>query len=201
MATNRLLQRLIILAASATLAACSTMQATQTGHLTDRSQLNFNADGSTGQYRATIPINPHQIVSTTVDWVTQGSSDLTESEKTQLLASLSQALSTQLAALPPVAHGRPVMLRAAITRVEVVSPGLNTLATVLLIGPLDRGGAAVELELLDAQTRLPLASMATATFTPLSEFKARFSRLAPAELALNNAASEFAKLVRGSPAP
>ena len=38
--------------------------------------------------------------------------------------------------------------------------------------------------LQDAQTR-PLASMAHAYFAPLSEFKARFSRLALAELALN----------------
>jgi hypothetical protein len=51
--------------------------------------------------------------------------------------------------------------------------------------------------LQDAKTRQPLASMAYAYFAPLSEFKARFSRLAPAELALNAAAVELAKLLRG----
>jgi hypothetical protein len=67
---------------------------------------------------------------------------------------------------------------------------------VLLTVPLDRGGAAVEIEVLDAETRQPLASMAHAHFAPLSEFKARFSALAPAELALNAAAVELAKLLR-----
>lgn len=171
------------------------MQATDSGYLTQRSNLTFNEDGSTGRYRAATAIDPRQIVTTTVEWVVKGSNDIVAQEKDQLLNTLRQELSSQLSALPVVSNGRPVILRAAITRVEVVSPSLNTLATVLLIGPLDRGGAAVELELLDAETRMPLVSMATAYYAPLEELKARFSRLAPAELALKNAVGEFVKLV------
>jgi hypothetical protein len=77
-----------------------------------------------------------------------------------------------------------------------VSPALNVVTAVLLTVPLDRGGAAVEIEVLDAETRQPLASMAHAHFAPMSEFKARFSAMAPAELALNAAAVELAKLLR-----
>jgi hypothetical protein len=39
--------------------------------------------------------------------------------------------------------------------------------------------------------------MAHAYFVPITEFKARFSALAPAELALNAAAVELSKLLRG----
>ena len=42
----------------------------------------------------------------------------------------------------------------------------------------------------------PLASMAHAYFAPIAEFRARFSALAPAELALHAAAIELAKLLR-----
>jgi hypothetical protein len=73
---------------------------------------------------------------------------------------------------------------------------LNAVTALLLTVPLDRGGAAVEIEVLDAETLQPLASMAHAYYAPLSEFKARFSSLAPAELALNAAAVELAKLLR-----
>lgn len=174
------------------------MQATDGGYLTNRSILTFSEDGSTGRYRAPVVIDPHQVVATSVEWGIKGTSDLSGPEKEQLLGTLRQELTSQLGALSAVPNGRPVLLRAAITRVEVVSPGLNTLATVLLIGPLDRGGAAVEVELLDAQTRSTLASYSTAYYAPLSEFKARFSRLAPAELAVKNAANAFAQLAQNS---
>jgi hypothetical protein len=98
--------------------------------------------------------------------------------------------------LPPSVGGHPVVIRAVITRVESVSPVLNVVSAVLLTVPLDRGGAAVEIEVLDADTRQPLASMAHAYYAPMSEFKARFSALATAELALNAAAVELAKLLR-----
>jgi hypothetical protein len=175
------------------------MQATNSGYLKDRSAMVFSEDASTGRFRAPVEINPHQIVSTTVEWGSKGNDELTESERKQLLFLLRQELSNQLRGLPVAQSGRPLILRAAITRAEVVSPGLNTLLTALLIGPLDRGGAAVELELLDAQTQRPVASLATAYYAPLSEFTARFSRLEPAELAVKRAAREFAQTVHPTP--
>ena len=89
-----------------------------------------------------------------------------------------------------------MVIRSVITRVETVNPALNVLTSVFLTVPLDRGGAAVEIQVLDADTLQPLASMAHAYFVPITEFKARFSALAPAELALNAAAVELSKLMR-----
>jgi hypothetical protein len=66
---------------------------------------------------------------------------------------------------------------------------------VLLFGPLDRGGAAVEIEAVDPQTGRQLAAMTQGYFAPLSELKARFSKLAPAEIALRKAAADFVPLM------
>jgi hypothetical protein len=188
--------RLALLVSAAGLVACSTLQATDTGFLKNRSEMTTSQDGSTAFYRSATPINPHQVRSLSVDWATYVDGGFSSIEKAQLLSTLESAISREAKALPPMVDGHPVIIRAVITRVESVSPVLNVVAAVLLTVPVDRGGAAVEIEVLDAETRQPLASMAHAHFAPLSEFKARFSKLAPAELALNAAALELARLLR-----
>ena len=113
-----------------------------------------------------------------------------------LIAQLRRELQQQVQALPASPQGRPAQIRAAVTRLETVSPGLNTLGTLLLIGPLDRGGAAVEIEAVDPQTGRQLAALRLGYFAPLSELKARFSKLAPAEIAVRKAAADFAALLK-----
>ena len=192
--------RLALMLSTVGLAACSTMQATDTGFLNNRSAMTTSPDGSTAHYRSATPVDPHQVRSLSVEWATPLDAGLSSIERAQLLSTLKSAISREAKALPPMADGHPVIIRAVITRVDSVSPVLNVVSAVLLTVPLDRGGAAVEIEVLDAETRQPLASIAHAHFAPLSEFKARFSRLAPAELALNAAAVELAKLLQGKPA-
>ena len=191
--------RLALLAGALGLAACSTMQATDTGFLKNRNAMALSPDGSTATFRSDTPVDPHQLRALSVQWATPAATGFSAEEQAQLLATLQAAIAREAGALPARAEGRPVLIRAVITRVESVSPALNVVAAVLLTVPLDRGGAAVEIEVLDAETQQPLASLAHAYFAPLSEFKARFSRLAPAELALNAAAAELARLLRAQP--
>ena len=153
-------------------------------------------DGSTAYYRSPAPIDPHQVRSISVEWLMPIDVAVPETERARLISTLEAAILRETRALPRSTGGRPLVIRAAITRVESVSPALNVLTSVFLTVPLDRGGAAVEIQVLDAETLQPLASIAHAYFAPLSEFKARFSALAPAELALNDAAVELAKLLR-----
>lgn len=188
--------RLLLLVSIAGLAACSTMQATNTGFLTNRGEMTPSKDGSTAYYRSPAPIDPHQVRSISVEWLMPIDVAVPETERARLISTLEAAILRETRALPRSTGGRPLVIRAAITRVESVSPALNVLTSVFLIVPLDRGGAAVEIQVLDAETLQPLASIAHAYFAPLSEFKARFSALAPAELALNDAAVELAKLLR-----
>jgi len=190
------LLRLLLVVSATSLAACSTMQATDTGFLKNRSDMTTSQDGSMATFRSTTPVDPHQVRSLSVVWAMPAGEAIPEAERARLIATLEAAISRETEALPQSADGRPVVIRAVITRVESVSPVLNVLTAVFLTVPLDRGGAAVEIQVLDAETLQPLASMAHAYFAPIAEFRARFSALAPAELALNAAAIELAKLLR-----
>jgi hypothetical protein len=188
--------RLSLLISVTGLAACSTMQATDTGFLKNRSEMTTSKDGSSAYYRSSTAVHPHQVRSLSVEWAMPISATFPEAERARLISTLRTAISREAEALPQSDGGHPVVIRAVITRVESVNPALNVLTSVFLTVPLDRGGAAVEIQVLDADTLQPLASMAHAYFVPIGEFKARFSALAPAELALNAAASELAKLLR-----
>jgi len=188
--------RLSFLVTMTGLAACSTMQATDTGFLENRSAMTTSKDGSTAYYRSPTPVDPHQVRSISVKWAMPVDAMVPETERARLITALKDAIFREAEALPQSVDGRPVVIRAVITRVESVNPALNVLTSVFLTVPLDRGGAAVEIQVLDAESLQPLASMAHAYFVPITEFKARFSALAPAELALNAAAVELSKLLR-----
>ena len=188
--------RLSFLVTVTGLAACSTMQATDTGFLENRSAMTTSKDGSTAYYRSPTPVDPHQVRSISVKWAMPVDAMVPETERARLITALKDAIFREAEALPQSVDGRPIVIRAVITRVESVNPALNVLTSVFLTVPLDRGGAAVEIQVLDAESLQPLASMAHAYFVPITEFKARFSALAPAELALNAAAVELSKLLR-----
>jgi len=188
--------RLFFLVSVTGLASCSTMQATDTGFLENRSAMTTSKDGSTAYYRSPTPVDPHQVRSVSVKWAMPVDAMVPETERARLITALKAAIFREAEALPQSVDGRPVVIRAVITRVESVNPALNVLTSVFLTVPLDRGGAAVEIQVLDAESLQPLASMAHAYFVPITEFKARFSALAPAELALNAAAVELSKLLR-----
>lgn len=141
-------------------------------------------------------IDPAQVSIAEVVWRVDACPDISDDERDALIAQLQRELHQQVQALPVSPQGRPAQIRAALTRIETVSPGLNTLGTLLLIGPLDRGGAAVEIEAVDAQTGRQLAALRLGYFTPLSDLKARFSKLAPAEIAVRKAAADFAALLK-----
>ena len=182
------------------LAACTSMPATHTDFLSPTPAGSVQPESGQLRYRAAVPIDPGQIEFAEVVWRAGDEASLSPQERLQFQADLRADLKTRLTAIPATAGtGRPTVLRVAITRVETVSPGLNAALTVLLIGPLDRGGAALEMELLDAQTRQPLVTLTTAHYAPLTELGARFDRLASVRWAMQQAAGEFAALVQAQP--
>lgn len=187
----------VALALIASLSACGTvMETAQSGYLSDYSALVEAPDASSFSRGATLAINPARVSIEEVVWRAEARAEIDSGERDALLALLRHELQERVQALPISLQGRPAKVRAAITRVETVSPALNTAATLLLIGPLDRGGSAVEIEALDLQTGRQLAALRQGYFAPIGEIKARFSRLAPAEIAIRKAAHDFAKLLR-----
>jgi len=193
--TARRLSVVVAMASITALAGCSAMPATRSGFLAEPAKLAFNEDGSVGRYRGGAAIDVARSSVGEIRWA--ASESLTAEEREALASSLRQALTAATSEARSPGPGRPVLLRAAITRVETVSPAVNAVWALLLLPPLDRGGAAVELEAVDAETGRPLAAMSHAYFVPLSEFRARFSRLAPAEVALRRASQEFVAMLGG----
>lgn len=193
----RAVHHLITFVAIASLSACSTvMTASGSGYLSDYSALIEAPDAGSASRPAAHVIDPAQVSMSEVVWRVDERPDISSDERDALLTQLRRELRQRIQELPTVPQGQPAQIRAAITRVETVSPALNTVGTLLLIGPLDRGGAAVEIEAVDPQTGRQLAALRLGYFAPLGEIKARFSKLAPAEIAVRKAASDFALLLK-----
>jgi hypothetical protein len=191
------IQRCAITALTASLAACSTvMPAASSGFLSSCPRLFADdARTSTGA-RAQVDINPTLVTVGDIEWRAELAHDISADEQAMLLAQLRQGLQDSVKRMPASPQGQAVVLRAAITRVKPVSPLLNAASTLLLFVPVDRGGAAVEIEAVDPQTGKQLAGMCMGYFTPLSEIKAQFSKLAPAQLALMKAINDFVPLLQ-----
>ena len=66
----------------------------------------------------------------------------------------------------------------------------------MLTIPLERGGAAMEIEAVDPQTGHPLAALTPGWRAPLTELMARFGKLAAAEIAIRKAAADFVLLLQ-----
>lgn len=180
----------------AVVSACSTVMApSHSGFLSGYSALSGGHDGFAGM-RSTAAIDPTRVTIGDIEWCAPMSTSVTDDERHLLMRQLSDELAASVRGIPAAPNGRPAVVRAAITRVETVSPGLNVLSAALLVVPLDRGGASVEIEALDPNTGEQLAALTLSHFAPLSELKSHFYRLAPAQLALRKAAADFSALLR-----
>ena len=189
-------RHIVAIAAIAALSACSTVMPTaQNGYLSDYSALAGAPNAPSVSRIVAQAIDPARVSISEVVWRVDARTDIGNDERDALLAQLKRELQQGVQALPATQQGRPAKIRAAITRVETVSPALNTVGTLLLIGPLDRGGAAVEIEAVDPQTGRQLAALRSGYFAPLSDIKARFSKLAPAEIVLRKAVADFVSLL------
>ncbi len=158
------------------LAACSVMPATQSGFLSQWPQGVVSG--------GTLP---------KVVWRVNAGHDISKQEQEELKGLLTREINI---ALNKANHdnkipSQSIQIRAAITRIEAVSPALNWLTTILLFVPMDHGGAAVELQAIDVRTEKVITQLRFARWTPISELRSHFTRLAPANLALTLAAHEF----------
>ena len=188
---------LIAATAVASLAACSTVLPTaHSGFLSDYTALAGGPDAAAASRALAERIDPARVTVDAVAWRVPGSADISTEEREALLALLRSELQQRVQALPAQPQGRPAVLRAAITRVETVSPLLNTLSSLVLTIPLERGGAAMEIEAVDPQSGLQLAAMTPGWRAPVTELMVRFSKLAAAEVAIRKAAADFVLLLQ-----
>ena len=87
-------------------------------------------------------------------------------------------------------------MRAAIPRVETDSPRLNTLSSLVLTIQLERDGAAMEIEAVDAQTGRQLAALTPGCGATVTELMVGFSKLPAAEVAIRKVAADFVVLLQ-----
>lgn len=188
---------LFVVAICAVLGACGTiMPAKQTGFLSSYERLTSIPGASSAGVRTPLAIDPTFITVGDIEWRAHTSAEISAEERAALLEQLRDQLQQVAHRVPASPGGRPAILRASITRVETVSPALNTASTLLLFVPLDRGGAALEMEAIDPISGTQLAALTIGYFAPMSEIEARFRKLAPAKLALKKATSDFALLLQ-----
>ena len=191
------IRHFIVVACLVSIGACTTvMPVSRSGFLSSYSELTTSPDGSSASTRTATAIDPTRVTIGDIEWRAAAGADVSEEERRALLNRLSDELVARVRELPTAPDGRPIVLRAAITRVETVSPALNAVSALLFVIPLDRGGASVEVEAIDADTGKQVAGLTLGYFAPLSELKSRFSKLAPARLALSKAASDFGALLK-----
>lgn len=166
-----------VLLLNALLSACSTMPSTQSGFLSD-------AYSDHAQYDLSKKIE--------VFWKASSNKNISKSEEVQLASVLKSSLQKRINESEDLEfENSSIKIRAAITRIEAISPVINWITTILVFVPLDHGGAAVELEAIDTRTNRIITQLSFSQWVPLSEFSAHFNRLAPAKIALASAAGEF----------
>jgi hypothetical protein len=184
----------LVIAIAGCITGCTTMPAGQSGFLSTYAVQKPDADDKASHCRAASAalVDPSPVRLGEVEWRAQGVAKITVEDQEHLVTHLRGALEQQMHALPTAPGGRSVVVRAAITRVVTVSPALNALSTVALFVPLDRGGAAVEIEALDSETHRQLAVLKRGYYAPPWNLVAQFSRLGPAEFAIRKASVEFA---------
>ena len=123
---------------------------------------------------------------------------MTASEQLLLTNTLTSSLKKELVNVHDTNQLSNIRIRAVVTRVETISEPLNWLSTLIVFAPLDRGGVAVEFEAFDIATRQSVAQLNFAQWTPISEFTARYDRLASAEIGMARAANAFVTVLQKS---
>ncbi len=170
------------------LSGCATMETTQSGFLTDYQELE--SDEETPNHREFIAEN--------IDW-TRFSAAKIESVKAILPAKqakrfdkediaqleadaeeiLREVFASRLA--PSDASGQEKLcIRAAITDINTVNVGMNTVTSILAV-PLDNGGVSVEIEILDAASRERLLAYSSYETGKMKQVGGFFSKLGHAK--------------------
>lgn len=187
---------------AATLAACSTtMTAPPAGLLSRDGDAASPALKRAIESASPVRIDRAHATVGEVRWAAGQTAAIAPEAQAALLKLLRAELEAGLKEMPTAETGRPVVIRAAITRVEPVSPVLNVVSSLLLMAPWDRGGAATEIVAIDAETGQLLAATSFGYYPPMSDLKARFIKLQPAEIALKKAAANFLQSLTAPTAP
>jgi Protein of unknown function (DUF3313) len=174
----------------------------QSRTLTSFEQLSVQPDGSrawrdaqAGRYEA-VRIDPSAIAFGADIRIDEG-------QRNELRTALTSALSERFSSaglLPSgINQGRPTLsVRGTVTGVELASPALNVVTTLLLFAPLSRGGLTVELEAVDSESGKRVAALAFAGTAGVENLTSAYSSTGHARLQARAVAERFVQLVAGN---
>jgi len=186
----------VAIAGSLLLSSCANIPQRQAGFLNryDALQPIENHPGVSG-YRASLT-EYRKVYIEPVAWKVQVAEDeaLCDADRAELSGALDSAIRARMAPLAVVSEPGPdvLLIRAAITSVKPSSPALNVALTALLIGPLNNGGAAVEIEAVDGRSNTQVAAI-SGSETGAFISTGGFSRIGHAREAVGNLGELFAE--------
>lgn len=183
----------------ATCASCASLEPTRTGFLSGYDGLAARESDLDGilAHRAEHPWTDYGTV--VVEPVVVTGHAANDEAALELAAHLEARLRERLQ--PSAGSGqRRVIVRAALTGFDLVDPVLNALSLLALWITLDNGGAAVELEIIDAATSAPIYRLSAAETGSVFAFWKGFERQRQAREALDSIVETARVEASGAPA-
>jgi hypothetical protein len=184
-------------------AGCASVGAPeQSRTLTSFDQLSVQPDGSrawrdrqAGRYEA-VRIDPSAI--------TFGADlQIDDAQRSELRTALSSALNEKFASAGMHStqsreNRRMLAVRGTVTSVDLTSPILNVVTTLLLFAPLSRGSLTVELEATDAESGKRVAALAFNGVAGVENIRSAYTSTGHATLQADLAAEKFVQLASGN---
>lgn len=185
----------LILAGGLALSGCASVDSPQKSSLMDAEQLTTQPDGTRAWRAAGIAVSAFHLPA---DALAIGASiKLDDQQRAALQKAFAQTLKKELqdAGLRQVDTAGPdaVQVRGTVTAVELASPGLNAVTTLLLLAPLSRGGVSLDVEAISGTSRI--AALSFKGQAGVNNVGSAFSGIGHAELQTEVAARKFADLL------
>lgn len=200
MVVHHFVKRGLAVTTVSVLVACSSIAPTQST-LGSSAELRTSSDGSRHFLKAPINIQTEiYIADVGVLLAPDAKESLSAEERRELTDELRKQLVTSLKETYKVVEtpsANSHSLRATITDVRTSSVVGNVVSTVLLILPVDKGGAAVEFE-LKSPSGERVAAMSVAAQGKFVQFSGAFSKLGQAKLVMADHAKSLAELLQGN---
>ncbi len=126
-----------------------------------------------------------------VVWKLMDGDSVSYKEKSELERVLREEVSSLLRA-----NSTNVKVLAKVTRIEKVNPLANVATSLLVLLPLDRGGAAIEFSVFNKNTGELIAHEKYAKWSPVTNYFAHFEKIGPAKKALISHVNELVLKLR-----
>lgn len=185
----------LILVAGLALSGCASVGSPPQSSLSEAEQLTAQPDGTRAWRAAETTVSAFHLPA---DALAIGASiKLDDEQRVALRKAFVQTLAKELqeAGLRQVDTAGPdaVQVRATVTAVELASPGLNAVTTLLLLAPLSRGGVSLDVEAVSGTSRI--AALSFKGQAGVNNVGSAFSGIGHAELQTEVAARKFADLL------